>query len=375
MIYLDNAATSYVKPSKVYDALITATLKNSANAGRGGYGIAIRSNEILFDTKEKLATLFHIENPERIAFAYNTTHALNMGIKGVLSYGDHVILSSMEHNSVLRPIHECKERIRISYSLLHANEKGEINPENLEKLIRPNTKLICMTHASNVCGTIMDIYKAAEIAHKHGVLFMVDAAQSAGTLDIDASKFDLLAFPGHKGLMAPMGTGGLYVREGLLLKTIIEGGTGSLSESALQPDAMPDRLESGTQNVPAIAGLGAAASFLLETGIETIRSHEDELCRYFDERVRQMPNVTVYGSQNKTAVCALNIKNRDCVEVANQLHDQYGIAVRAGLHCAILAHKTLGTEKSGAVRFSFGFFNTVKEVEKAVNAIYKIAKE
>ncbi len=375
MIYLDNAATSFTKPPQVYDAVTDAFVKHSVNAGRGGYDAAVQSNEILFETKELLASLFHIENPERIAFAYNTTHALNMGIKGVLSYGDHVIITSMEHNSVLRPIKALELQMRISYSVLRANEKGEIDLSELEKLIRPNTKLICMTHSSNVCGTIMDIYKAAEIAHRHKILFMADAAQSAGTIDIDCSKLDLLAFPGHKGLMGPMGTGGLYVREGLNLKTIIEGGTGSLSESVFQPDIMPDRLESGTQNIPAIAGLGKAAKFLLDTGVDNIRRHEETLCRYFEERVREMPNITVYGSENKTAICALNISGADCVTVAQMLNDKYGIAVRAGLHCAILAHKTLGTEKTGCVRFSFGYFNTMHEIDKAVNAIYEISKE
>lgn len=374
MIYLDNAATTYQKPHSVYEALVETMVNNGVNAGRGGYNAAIRANDILFEAKEALATLFHIENPERIAFAYNTTHALNMGMKGVLSYGDHVIITSMEHNSVLRPIKTCELHKRISYSVLHANEKGEIDMNSLEKLIRPNTKLICMTHSSNVCGTMIDIYKAAEIAHKHNILLMVDAAQSAGIFEIDCSKLDLMAFPGHKGLMGPMGTGGLYVRDGLTLQTIIEGGTGSLSENVHQPDMMPDRLESGTLNIPAIAGLGQAAKFLLNTGTDNIRHHEEELCAYFDERVRAMPGITVYGSDNKTAICALNISGIDCVNVAQLLIDKYDIAVRAGLHCAILAHKTLGTEKTGCVRFSFGYFNTMSEVDKAVNAVYEISK-
>jgi cysteine desulfurase/selenocysteine lyase len=375
MIYLDNAATTFTKPRQVYEAVVDAMVNNGVNAGRGGYDAAVRANELLFETKERLAALFHIENPERIAFAYNTTHALNMGIKGVLSYGDHVIITSMEHNSVLRPVKECELHKRISYTVLRANDKGEIDMNSLEKAIRPNTKLICMTHSSNVCGTMMDIYKAAEIAHKHNILFMVDAAQSAGAIDIDGSKLDLFAFPGHKGLMGPMGTGGLYVREGLTLQTIIEGGTGSLSESVYQPEMMPDRLESGTLNVPAIVGLGQAAKFLLDTGVETVRRQEEALCSYFEERVRAMPGVTVYGSSIKTAICAMNIEGADCVEVAQMLNDNYDIAVRAGLHCAILAHKTLGTEKTGCVRFSFGYFNTISEVDKAVNAVYEISKE
>lgn len=375
MIYLDNAATSARKPPQVYRAVMEAMTQNGANAGRGGYGAAIRSNEILFDTRSGLASLFHIENPERIVFAQNTTHALNMAIKGALSYGDHVIYSSMEHNSVLRPIKALESQRKISSSVLYANEQGALDVNKLERMIRSNTRLICLTHSSNVCGAITDIKRAAEIARKRRVPLLVDAAQSAGTLDIDASSIDLLAFPGHKGLMGPMGTGGLYIREGFELQTIMEGGTGSLSELMVQPDILPDRFESGTQNIPAIAGLGSAVSFLKTVGIDTIRNHEDALCRYFDARVREMKNVTVYGGENKTAICALNIDGADCVEVAQLLNDRYGIAVRSGLHCAILAHKTLGTEKTGCVRFSFGYFNTMREAQRAVDAIYEISKE
>lgn len=374
MIYLDNAATSAKKPESVYRTLIYATVNNSINAGRGGYTSSKGASEILFNTRESLSRLFNINNPERIVFAQNTTHALNMAIKGVLSYGDHVIYTSMEHNSVLRPIKALEKSQRVRSSVLNADENGVLDVNRLNQLIRPNTKLICMTHSSNVCGNINEIYKAAEIAKAHGVLFLVDAAQSAGILDIDAKKIDLLAFPGHKGLMAPMGTGGLFVREGITLKTIIEGGTGSLSELEYQPDVMPDMLESGTQNIPAIAGLGAAADFILETGIENIKNHEDMLCHYFEERVRQMPNVTVYGGNEKTAICALNFRGLDCVDAAGILNDKYSIAVRSGLHCAILAHKTLGTQKSGLVRFSFGYFNTLQEVQKAVDAVYEIQK-
>lgn len=373
MIYFDNAATTFHKPRRVYEKLIHTMVQNGTNAGRGGYDAAISANNILFETKSLLAKLFHIENPERIAFTCNTTHALNMAIKGVLSYGDHVIISSMEHNSVLRPIKALEKDKRLTYSVLWANEKGEVNLDALESLIRPNTKLICMTHSSNVCGTMIDVYKAAEIAHKHHCLFLADVAQSAGSVPIDASKFDLMAFPGHKGLMGPMGTGGLYVRDGLTLHTLIEGGTGSLSESAEQPTFMPDRLESGTQNIPAIAGLGEAVQFILATGVENIASKEEWLCTFFEKDICKIPGVHIYGSNKKTAICSINIDGADCVEVAQMLNDKYDIAVRAGLHCSILAHKTLGTQKQGCVRFSFGFFNTLEEVKKAVEAVKEIA--
>ncbi len=375
MIYLDNAATTFQKPHQVYRTVVETMIKNGANAGRGGYGAAIAASGILFETRNKLTSLFEIENPERIVFCQNTTHALNTAIKGVLSYGDHVIYSSMEHNSVLRPIKELEKQKRISSSVLHANEQGEIDVTKLERMIKPNTKLICLTHSSNVCGTITDIDLAASIAKKRGVPILIDAAQSAGTLKINASKFDLLAFPGHKGLMGPMGTGGLYIRDGLNLKSLIEGGTGSLSEQMMQPDILPDRFESGTQNIPAIAGLGSAVDFIKTVGIENIKKHEDSLCRYFDSRVREMKHVTVYGGENKTAICALNIKDADCVEVAQVLSEKYDICVRSGLHCAILAHQTLGTQKVGCLRFSFGYFNTMQETERAVDAVYEISKK
>lgn len=374
MIYFDNAATSFVKPRAVYEATINSMVNNSINAGRGGYDLALKSNEILYRTRENIRALFNISNPERIAFTYNTTHALNMGIKGVLSYGDHVIITSMEHNSVLRPIKALEKEKRVSYSILYGDKNGEIDVNELEKLIKRNTKLICMTHSSNVCGNVFDIYKASEIAHKHNVLFMVDAAQSAGSFDIDASNIDILAFPGHKGLMGPMGTGCLYIRDGIEIKTIIEGGTGSLSENMFQPKIFPDALESGTLNIPAIAGLSAATEFIIKTGAKNIRNHEEMLCTYFEERMREIKNVTIYGGTHKSSICALNIDNADCVEVARILSEEYDISVRAGLHCAILAHKTLGTEKKGCVRFSFGYFNTLDEVKIAVLAMEEISK-
>lgn len=374
MIYLDNAATTDKKPQSVYSETLSAMINNSANAGRGSHEKAKAAAEILFNTRLLTAKLFNVKNAERIAFTKNTTEGLNMAIKGVLSYGDHVIFSSMEHNSVLRPIKSQESELRVTSSVLCANEHGEIDVNALCRLIRKNTKLICLTHASNVCGNVYDIYRAAEIAKKHGVLILIDAAQSAGIIDLDFEKFDMVAFPGHKGLMAPMGTGGLYVREGVKLKPIIDGGTGSMSELYTQPDVMPDMLESGTQNIPAIAGLGAAAEFVLKTGVKTIFEHEKMLLDYFEERVRNMKNITVYGGKEKTAVCALNINGTDCVDAAQILNDKYGIAVRSGLHCAVMAHESLGTKKCGAVRFSFGYFNTLSEVKQAVQAVYKISK-
>lgn len=373
MIYLDNAATTAKKPRCVYKGMMEL-INNGASAGRGGYKAALFASEAMYETRSTLADFFHIENPERIVFAQNTTQALNTAIRGILNYGDHVIFSSMEHNSVVRPIKMMEQEKRITVSMLTAEKDGMVDVENLRNLIRPETKLICLTHSSNVCGAMNDIKRAQEIARERNVYLLVDAAQSAGTLDIDVGAFDMVAFPGHKGLMGPFGTGGLYVREGITLSPLVCGGTGSLSEYLLQPEMMPDRLESGTQNVPALFGLKSAVDFIKTIGIETIRQKEESLLKMFEERVRNMPGVTVYGSDNKTAICALNIVGRDCVEVAQILDEEYDIAVRSGLHCAYLAHKTLGTEKVGTVRFSFGFFNTPKEVLRAADAVYNISK-
>lgn len=374
MIYLDNAATSYIKPDSVIKTVCDATYLNSANAGRGGYEVSIKSSEILYETREKLAQIFGVENPERIVFCKNTTEALNFGIKGVMHKGGHVITTSMEHNSVIRPI-KAMEKNGVTCSLLQADKNGKLDINRLERMIKPQTKLIVMTHSSNVCGNIYDIEAVSEIARRNRVLFMVDAAQSAGNINIDSNCVDLLAFPGHKGLLGPMGTGGLYVKEGVKIKPIIGGGTGSLSESLLQPEFFPDMLESGTQNIPAVAGLSAACDFILKNGIENIHNYEKSLMKRFEEKVRNIKSITVYGDDNKTAITALNICGADCVEVAQKLADEYGICVRAGLHCAVLAHKSLGTHDTGCVRFSFGYFNTEKEIDTAVDALYKVSKD
>ncbi len=374
MIYLDYAATSFMKPRSVYNAVYDAMLHYAANPGRGGHTLSVRAGELVYETREKLCRLFHIDTPEQIAFFPNTTAALNAAIKGVLSRGDHVVVSSMEHNSVLRPLEALKQQGIIFYSTVHADENGTLTPEAFQKAMRPHTKLVICTHASNVCGNLYDIQKIAEIAHAQEALFMVDAAQSAGLADIDASYIDLLAFPGHKSLYGPQGSGGLYVREGLQLKTITEGGTGSQSELLTQPEEMPDRLESGTLNVPAIVGLGAAVDFILAEGTTALYGHDKMLHDYFIENIQNIDGITVYGNGSSAAVAALNINGLDCITAAALLNDEYGIAVRSGLHCAPSAHKSLGTLKSGSIRFSFGYFTQKREIDAAVHALYKIAK-
>ncbi len=375
MIYLDNAATTAQKPSSVYRAVLDALTQNGASPGRGGYRLALQAAETVYDARERLADFFHVSDPSRMIFTQNTTQGLNTAIKGTLSAGDHVIYSSMEHNSVVRPLKTLEKKGRITTSLLTANAHGEMDLSRLPSLLRPNTRLICLTHSSNVCGSITDIYTAAEIAKKHGAYLLVDAAQSAGTLDIDAGKLDMLAFPGHKGLLGPAGTGGLYIAEHVTVRPLMQGGTGSMSESLLQPKILPDCLESGTQNAPAISGLSAALRFIKSVGIDAIRQHETALCHHFDDAMKNMPGVTLYGPEHKTAISAINIKGLDCTTAASLLDTRYDICVRSGLHCAPLAHQSLGTLDTGCIRFSFGCFNTLPEVTRAIDAVFALSKE
>ncbi len=374
MIYLDQAATAFQKPREVARAVYDTMIHYGANAGRGGHKLSVRAGEIIYETRENLCRLFQIEDPDRLVFCQNTTQALNMGIKGVLRKGDHVIISSMEHNSVLRPIEAMAQSKNISYSVVQANRNGELFLADVVRAIRPQTRMIVITHASNVCGNVYSIEAVARLAHDRGILCMIDAAQSAGVLPIALENFDLAAFPGHKGLLGPQGTGGLYVRKGLQLSTIIEGGTGSQSESYLQPKQMPDRLESGTQNVAAIAGLGEGVKFIIREGIDAVREKERELSEHFRQKVLNIPSVQLYGTAEgeTVGVVALNIDGMDCVELASVLDEEYGICVRAGLHCAVLAHETLGTKETGCVRFSFGYFNTRQEIERAIYALHQI---
>ncbi len=374
MIYLDYAATSFVKPKTVYKAVSDAMMYYSANPGRGGHTPSAKAGEIVYETREKLSNFFHVNAPEQFSFFPNATAALNTGIKGVLHPGDHVVVSSMEHNSVARPLESLRKQGIITYSVVQGDTNGSLMPADFLIAMKSNTRLVICTQASNVCGNVYDVQKISHLVRKQGALFMVDAAQSAGVLDINAQEFDLLAFPGHKGLYGPQGSGCLYVREGLNLSTIMEGGTGSQSEQLMQPDEFPDRLESGTLNVPAIAGLGAAVDFISQAGIQTIYNHERELTEYFSEEMKNMKKIALYGNQNKVGVVALNIHGQDCVDVAAELNDQFSIAVRSGLHCAPWAHKTIGTLETGCIRFSFGYFTTKKEVKKAIDAIFYIVK-
>lgn len=379
MIYLDNAATTFPKPEEVYLAVDKCLREFGANPGRSGHKLALAAGRAIYETRELICKLFNIDNPMRVIFTSNATESLNLAIKGLLEKGDHVITSSMEHNSVIRPI-KALEGNGVEHTIVKCREDGSILVKDIEKEIKENTRLIAITHASNVCGTLMPIKEIGKLAKKHSILFLVDGAQTAGVYEIDVNEMniDLLAFPGHKGLMGPQGTGGLYIREGINLRHMKEGGTGSKSESLLQPDIIPDKFESGTPNTPGIVGLGEGIKFVLKTGLENIRRHEEELTDYFLKKLEKIDNVKIYGTKNskkQASVVSLNIGELDSSEVSYLLDQAFNIAVRSGLHCAPLAHKTLGTLEQGTVRFSIGYYNTKDEVDKVIDAIEKISKE
>lgn len=375
MIYLDNAATSYPKPRGMVAAMEECILKYCGNPGRSGHSMSMRTGEEVYHARRKIASLFGIKQPERLVFTKNTTEALNMGLKGVLQSGDHVITTTMEHNSVLRPLKALEKR-GVSQSVIRADREGFIKASEIEKAIRKDTKLIAITAASNVTGTRMPIEEIGELARRRGILFLVDGAQGAGSMAIDVEKMhiDMLAFPGHKGLLGPQGTGALYVSPEIRLRHILEGGTGTDSKSRFQPCEFPEGYEAGTINAPAIIGLGYSAEFVEKIGPEVIGKYEEELIGWLDERLDEMDFVKRYGPDacRKTGISLINIRGVGAEEVTSVLSSKYGIAVRGGYHCAGLAHKTIGTWDEGAVRISVGPFNTRKDMEKLADAIREI---
>lgn len=364
MLYLDNAATSIKKPFRVYSSMIYNTLFCSANAGRGGHRLSLKNMEKVIETQELIAELLNIREPQNIAFTPNATYALNMAIAGTLADGGHVVVTQMDHNSVLRPVHRLG-----NYSVAKADKAGYVSAAAVEKEIRPDTKLVVCTHASNVCGTIMNVEEIGRVAKKHGAKFLIDAAQTAGCVNIDAEKMhaDFIAFSGHKGLMGPLGTGGLYVRNPSLLKSVISGGTGSNSESLDQPHEMPDMLHSGTLNTPAIAALGAAVRFILKEGVRAIGERERYLALRLDEMLGNTKGIRCYGGKNKTGISAFNIGTLTSAEAEERIGNS--VALRSGYHCAPLAHKALGTEDTGIVRVSFGAFDSLNTVQKVYKKV------
>ena len=378
MIYFDNAATTLRKPDCVVQAVAEA-MCSLGNSGRGVHRGALSASRIIYDTRVALAQLFGAESPERIAFTANSTQALNMAIKGILNPGDHVITTALEHNSVLRPLYELEDR-GVQLTVLPADSMGNIRYGDFEQEIRPNTKAIVTTHGSNLTGNLLDIGRIGAIAKRHGLTYIVDASQTAGVFDIDvqAMGIDILCFTGHKGLLGPQGTGGIYVREGVEIRPLLSGGSGVQTYLRHHPPQMPTALEAGTLNGHGIAGLGAAVRYLQGTGLDAIRAKEQELMWEFYSRVLEIPGITVYGDfcdRNRCAIVSLNIRDYDSGEVSDALSTEYGIATRPGAHCAPLMHKALGTVEQGAVRFSFSHYNTMEEIKIAVSALRELAQE
>lgn len=369
MIYLDNAATTLRKPLSVYASLFWNTLFHGGNAGRGGHRESMASVRAIVDTQDSIARLFNIDRAQNIVFTPNATYALNTAILGTAQGGGHIIVTSMDHNSVLRPAH-----LHGNYTVVWANNKGRVNPKEIENAIQDDTCLIVCTHASNVCGTVEPVGEIGKIAAKHHIPFLLDAAQTAGVMPLDIEKIgaDMVAFPGHKGLMGPLGTGGLYIKNPDALRPLVAGGTGSNSESVAQPDFMPDKFHSGTMNAPAIAALGKGVEYILKRGAEDIREHETRLAKALRERLMNMDNVRVYGAENTVATVAFNVEGMDSEEFFERLGSW--AAVRCGYHCAPLAHKTLGTDKTGAVRVSFGIYNRLCDAESMADKVYCISR-
>ncbi len=378
MIYFDNAATTLQKPVEVIEAVQKALL-TLGNAGRGAHSPTLQAARTVYDTRVKLAKLFNIADPARIAFTCNATEALNIAIQGLFKAGDHVLSSEAEHNSVLRPLY-LKESKGVEVSFLKLDGLGRIDYAELESSVGANTNAIVINHASNVTGNVNDLYKLSAIAKKYNLLLVVDASQTAGTfpIDVQAMGIDVLCFTGHKGLLGPQGTGGIYIGENVELPAFKVGGSGVHSFEKEHPLMLPTRLEAGTLNAHGIAGLNAAVSFLLETGVENIHTKEMQLLQYFVDGVKNISQVRLYGDFSKVeraAIVSLNIGDMDAGLVSDILWEDYGICVRAGAHCAPLVHKHFGTEKQGMVRFSFSYFNTLEEVETAIKAVKEIAEQ
>ena len=376
MIYLDNAATTLVKPQPVIDAVVKA-MNSMGNAGRGAHSNSLSASRVVYDTRCKLAKLFGCKRPDHVIFTCNSTEALNIAINGIFNPGDHVITTDLEHNSVLRPLYRLEKEGTIQLSFVRADEQGRPCYADFEALIQPNTRAIVCTHASNLTGNVIDLIRVGQIAKAHNLMLVVDASQIAGAMeiDMDAMNIDVLCFTGHKGLMAPQGTGGLCIREGVEIRPFKVGGSGVHSYDKEQPNPYPTRLEAGTLNSHGIAGLSAALDYLNEVGIDAIRKKEMALMTRFYEGVTQIPGVKVYGdfSAERTAVVTLNIWDEDSSIISDTLFEDYDIATRPGAHCAPRMHQALGTTEQGAVRFSFSWFNTEADVDAAIEAVRDLA--
>jgi cysteine desulfurase family protein len=378
VIYLDNAATSAVKPACVREAVAGFLENIGASPGRSAHKLSVESGRVVFGCREAVAELFDAPDSSRIVFTLNATHALNIAFLGLLEKGDRVVTTSMEHNSVMRPLRFLQAQGTISLEVVPCDREGRLDPAQLRKAVTPGTRMVALIHASNVVGTLLPVSEAAQIAHEAGALLLLDAAQTAGAypLSVQELEVDLLACAGHKGLLGPHGTGVLYVRDGLDVRAILRGGTGSESGLTEQPDFMPDKLESGTHNAVGLAGLKAGVEFILSKTVGKIRKHEAGLTKRMLEGLAAIEDVVIYGPQDpekQVATVAFNIEGMEPSDVGHALDREYDIAVRVGLHCAPVAHQTLGTYPAGAVRASAGYLNTPGDIDALIEAVGEIA--
>ena len=374
-IYFDNGSTSYPKAPGVAEAMMQMISQGAFNINRGNYEGAYEVAAMVLETREMLARLFNAESSKQVVFTPGITHSLNYFIKGLLKSGDHVVVTGMEHNGVMRPLCQMQE-CGVTYDMAETDIEGSVKPDDIENLIRLETKAVLMLHASNVCGTVMPIKEIGEICHRHNIFFAVDTAQTAGTLPIDMQEcyIDFLAFTGHKGLLGPQGIGGFLITERLdkEMKPLIAGGTGSMSDSLDMPETLPDKYESGTINLPGIIGLHTALSYIEKTTVESIHDKKMELTAYFLERLKEFKEIRVAGKQDvkdRVAVVSLDFINEDNAIVAFELEQMHGIMTRVGLHCAPMAHKSLHTYPQGTVRFAFGVQNTKEEIDICIRAL------
>lgn len=378
MIYLDNSATTLIKPPQVAQAVYDA-INTMGNSGRGAYNSSISSSMVLYETRELIAEMFNLHYPEQVAFTLNATEALNTAINGLISYNDHIITTELEHNSVLRPLYRLEEK-GTELTIIKANDWGNINYIDIEKAIKSNTKAIVCTHCSNLTGNVLDIAKIGEICKRHNILFILDASQSAGIFDIDMEKqnIDVVCFTGHKSLYGPQGTGGICIKKGVNISPLKVGGSGIKTFEKTAPSSMPEHIEAGTVNSHSIAGLKAGLEFIQKTGISKIREKENMLVDLFYNSIKNIKDIKIYGdfsTKERGPIVSLNLGNYSSSNVSDELFERFEIATRSGGHCAPLMHKALGTEKQGAVRFSFSYFNTKDEVLFASKALKILGEE
>lgn len=378
-VYFDCAATTRKKPKQVREAMINFYDNIGCSPGRGGYKCSLDASRIVLNTRLSIGKLFNIEKSDNVILTHNITYAMNMILRGLLKSGDHVVTTTMEHNSVIRPLNDLMNKINIDISFVKADARGYVSPESIKNAMKPETKIVVTTHASNVTGTIQPIEEIAAIVNQTNAYYIVDGAQTAGSYSVDLSllPIDIFAFTGHKGLYGPTGTGGFIIKDQVadVMESLVQGGTGSISDKDIQPGFLPDKFESGTTNTIGIAGLGAGIDFILEKGIEQIHKEKKELTDYFLESLKVIEDVIIYGPKDstiQTSTISIGIKNADLGQISFELDDKFNIMTRSGLHCAPYAHQTIGTFPEGTLRFSFDIFNTKQEIDYIIGCLNQI---